>query len=684
MLKDIEKDTVDFIDNYDATRKEPVVLPSPLPQLLLNGALGIAVGMATSIPPHNLSEVLDALIYLISHKEATTEDLFQFIKGPDFPTGGEIYDLKGIIESYSQGKGPILVRGKAEIVERKKDQFRIIISEIPFQVSKANLLEQMANLVSKKKIRGIKNIRDESDKEGLRIVIDLSQDASPQKILNQLYKFTDLQKTFYLNLIALVDGIQPRTLSLVDVLNYFIDHRRQVVRRRTQYDLDRAKERNHILEGLYKCLGNIDEVIRIIKNSDDRKEAEERLIKRFKLTSIQANAILETKLASLAKLERKKIEEELKETRRKIKELSEILKSPKKIDEVIKEEFKELKKEFKDERKTRVFPQKVESFSTKDLIPHEETIVTLTQGGYIKRMKPDTYRAQKRGGKGILGMRTVGEDLVCHLIFANTHDSLLFFTDGGKVFRTFVYEIPYGERTSRGKGIFNFLEIPPQEKILSVLPLSEKDKDLGIKYLLMVTKNGIIKKTALDEFKEVRRSGIIALSLKKGDLLRMVKKTRGNDEVILTTKKGMAIRFNEKEIRPMGRQASGVKAMRLKKDDEIIAMDVVSPLKSKSEKLSYLLVLTENGYGKRTPLSQYRVQKRGGSGIKTAKITSKTGEIVFAQVLETETEDIIVSSSKGNIIRTKIASVSVMGRMSQGVRIMKLEKDDKVASAITI
>jgi len=700
-LKDIEKNTVDFVDNYDGTRREPTVLPSPLPQLLLNGSLGIAVGMATNIPPHNLAEVSDTLIYLIDHQKATTEDLFKFIKGPDFPTGGEIFNQKEIIQAYSQGKGPILTRGKTEVVEQKSGKLQIVISEIPYQVQKSALVEQLANLVQEKKIDGVKDIRDESDKEGLRIVIDLQQEAIAQKILNRLYKFSDLQKTFHLNMLALVDGIQPRVLNLAELLNYYLLHRKEVVYRRVKYDLEKAKERVHILEGLNKCLGKIDEVIRVIKNSANREEAKNNLMKRFKLTEIQANAILETKLSALAKLERKKIEDELKEMLSKIKEWTFILKSPQKIKEVIKKELRDLKENFGDERRTKVHLQKVGEIAEEDLIPLEETIITITQGGYIKRLNPATYKIQKRGGKGILGMKTVGEDIVEHFLTAQTHDALLFFSDSGKVFRTPVYEIPEGTRVAKGRGLLNFLEISPQEKVLSLMPLGGANQGLS-KYLAIATKDGIIKKTALEEFENVRRSGLIAITLKKGDALRKVSKTTGEDEIILVTKKGQSIRFKEKEIRSMGRSAAGVKGIRLKKGDEVVGMDVIkaqsSKLKAQSSK-EYLLVVTENGYGKRTDLKEYRLQGRGGTGIKTAKVTPKTGNLVASKALTTralakgeneakaslpDEEDLIVISQRGQVIRTAISSIAVLSRPTQGVRIMRLEEGDKVASATCI
>jgi len=683
MLKDIEKNTVDFVDNFDGTRKEPAVLPSPLPQLLLNGSLGIAVGMATNIPTHNLSEVCDALIYLIDHPKAETEDLFKFIPGPDFPTGGIIYNQKEIIQAYSQGRGPIVTRGKAEVQEQEKTgRRRIVITEIPFQVQKSTLIEQFANLVQEKKIEGIKDIRDESDKEGLRIVLDLARDAYPQKILNRLYKFTDLQKTFHLNMLALVEGIQPRVLNLVEILNYFILHRKEVVIRRTKYELEKAKERAHILEGLHKCLSNIDAVIKTIKNSATRAEAEKNLIKRFRLTKIQANAILETKLSALAKLERKKIEDELKELKAKIKELTAILKSPQKVKEIIKKELKEIKENFGDERRTKVQVQKLGEIAEEDLIPQEETIITLTQGGYIKRINPRTYKIQKRGGKGILGMKTLQDDVVEHFLSAQTHDSLLFFTDSGKVFRTPVYEIPEGTRVARGRGLLNFLEISPEDKILCLRTLSKKDQDEGIKYLVMATKNGIIKKTPLEDFENIRRSGLIAITLKKGDEVKNVQKTTGQDEIILVTKKGQSIRFREKELRPMGRQASGIKGIRLKKGDEVVAIDVIPTKEAKGNE--YLLIITENGFGKRTDVKEYKVQGRGGSGIKTANVTSKTGGIVAAKVLSGEEEDLIVISQRGQVIRTKISQIAKLSRSTQGVRLMKLEPGDKVASATCI
>ena len=685
MLKDIEKNTVNFTDNFDGTRKEPTVLPSPVPQLLLNGSLGIAVGMATNIPTHNLTEVCEALIYLLDHPKAETEDLFKFIQGPDFPTGGIIYDQKEILQAYSQGKGPILTRGKAEVQEHEKTgKRRIIITEIPFQVQKSTLIEQFANLVQEKKIDGIKDIRDESDKEGMRIVIDLAKDAYPQKILNRLYKFTDLQKTFHLNMLALVDGLQPRVLNLVEVLDYFLCHRIDVVTNRTKYELEKAKERAHILEGLHKCLAHIDEVIRIIKNSTNREDAEKNLMKRFKLTKIQANAILETKLAALAKLERKKIEDELKELMLKIKELMSILKSPERIKGIIKKEIEEVKKNFGDERKTKVNVQGLGEIAEEDLIPQEETIITLTQGGYIKRINPKTYKIQNRGGKGICGMKTMQDDVVEHFVSAQTHDSLLFFTDSGKVFRTPVYEIPEGQRVARGRGVLNFLEMSPEDKVLCLRTLSKEDKEKGAKYLVMATKNGIIKKTLLEDFENIRRSGLIALTMRKGDSLCNVQKTTGQDDIILVTKQGQSIRFKEKDLRPMGRTAAGIRGIRLKKGDEVVALDVIPGNLKEAKGETNLLVVSLNGFGKRTNVKEYKVQGRGGSGIKTANITQKTGPLVAAKLLAGEEEDLIVISTKGQVIRSKISQIAKLNRSTQGVRLMRLDAGDKVASTTCI
>lgn len=686
LLKDIDKDTVNFMDNYDGTRREPTVLPSPLPQLLLNGSLGIAVGMATNIPPHNLTELIDAIGYLLDHEKAETPDLFQFIQGPDFPTGGIIYDQKEIISAYSQGKGSIVMRGKADIVEKKDGSEQITITEIPYQVLKSSLVEEMANLVSDKKVEGIRDIKDLSDREGMCIVIDIKKGYQGERVLNRLYQFTNLQKTFHLNLLALVDGIQPEILSISDVLKYFIKHRTEVVIRRTKFDLEKAKDRAHILEGLMIALKNIDAIITLIKKSADREEAKQNLIKKFELTERQAVAILEMKLQTLAGLERKKIEDELKEIMELIKELTLILKSPEKLKGLMKKELQELKEKFGDKRRTKVVKGKLGEMTEIDLVPLEETIVTLTTGGYIKRINPATYKIQKRGGKGIMGMKTMQDDIVEHFLSASTHDNLLFFTDSGKVFQTPVYEIPEGTRVARGRGIANFLETSTEEKVLSLIPMTkaQTDAEKTEKFLVMVTKNGRIKKTSIEEFENVRKSGIISIKLEKGDSLKKVVKTTGQDDIILATKNGIAIRFKEKDIRPMGRAAAGVKGIRIKKGDEVIGMDVIGEETDKDGKKvkQFLLVVMENGYGKRTEISQYKTQGRGGSGIKTANITGKTGGIVLSYILNdsSDDEDLIVISQKGQVIRTETKSISLLGRATQGVRIMKLDAGDKVAS----
>jgi len=677
MLQDISKDTVDFVENYDASRKEPIVLPSPLPQLLLNGSLGIAVGMATSIPPHNLGELCDACIHLLDKPHSTTEELFQFVKGPDFPTGGMIYNQKEIISGYSQGKGPVLIRGKADIEEQKNNTWNIIITEIPYQVNKATLVGQIAKLIQEKKIVGVKDARDESDRDGIRIVLELKKGAFPQKILNRIYKSTDLQKKFHLNMLALVDGIQPKILSLPEALNYYLKHREVVVLRRSKYELQKAKDRAHILEGLKKCLNKIDKVIETIKKSKDREDAKKNLKTKFKLTDVQAEAILETKLSALAKLARKQIEDELKQLEIQIKELEGIIKSKAKIKNIIKKELKEVKETYSDERRTKVYVKKIDDISEEDLVQEEEALITLTQKGYIKRVKSDTYKAQKRGGKGITGIKTQDDDYVEHFLIANTLDRLLFFTDSGKVFMMPAYEVPQGNRISKGRALVNFLEISQDEKVLAVLPLSKKDE--ATKYLVMATKHGIIKKTALEDYKNIRSSGLIAIKLKKGDSLKSVRKTSGKSEIILITKNAQSIRFKEKDIRPMQRNASGNKGIKIKKEDELIGMDIIEEEQTKN----YLLVITENGYGKKTKLSNYKLQSRAGSGIKTANITSRTGNIAKAIIINGD-EDLIIISQKGIVIRTQVKSVSTLGRATQGVRAMKLAKGDKVKSLIKL
>lgn len=677
LLKDIDKGTVEWVDNYDATRKEPTVLPSPLPNLLLNGSTGIAVGMATNIPPHNLKEVCEALIYLIENPKAETEDLFQYIKGPDFPTRGIIYNKKDILSAYSQGKGSFLMRGKVDIVEKEKGH-QLVITELPYQADKSVFVTQLANLVQLKKIEGVKDIRDESDKEGMRVAIDLQKGVVPRKILNGLYKHTDLQKMYHLNMLALVNGIEPRVLSLKDVLESYLIHKQDVVVRRTKFDLEKAKERAHILEGIAKALDKIDAVIETIRKSKDKEEAKLNLVKKFKLTPIQAEAILEIKLHQLAKLEKQEVEEELARKLKEIKELMKILESKAEQKKVMKKEIEEEMATHGDERKTVVMAHSPEAISEEDLIPLEDTIVTLTSGGYIKRINPSEYKKQNRGGQGMVGMKTMEDDSVYHFFAAKTHDSLFFFTDSGKVFQTKVYEVPEGQRANRGRGLMNFLEISSQDKVLSVLPMSKEDKENKVKYLIMVTKNGVVKKTPLKDFENVRRGGLIAIKLKPGDALCSVEKICDGDEMILATKGGQSICFSEKDIRPMGRPAAGIRGIRLKKGDEVIGMEVAA--KDKGRDKEFLLVLTENGFGKRTPVKEYKCQGRGGSGVKTAKITAKTGQLAKVEIITSE-EDLIVISQKGQVIRTKISSIPKLGRDTQGVRIMKMKPGDKVASA---
>jgi DNA gyrase subunit A len=679
MLVDIGKETVNWADNYDGTRKEPMVLPAKLPQLLLNGSMGIAVGMATNIPPHNLGELVEATIYLIDHPKATVKDLFQFIKGPDFPTGGEIYDRKGMIQTYSAGRGPIVNRAKAEIVEEKAGKYQIIIIEMTYGVNKANLLTKIVDLVKDKKIQGIKDIRDESDKEGVRIAIDLKGDANPQKLLNRLYKLTDLQKTFHMNMLALVNGIQPQVLSLVGVLEEYIKHRQEVVARRTKYELKQAKERAHILEGLSKALDHIDAVIATIKKSPTREEARKNLIKKFKLSDRQATAILEMRLQTLAGLEQKKIKDELKEKKKLIKELETLLKSPKKILGIIKKELRELKEKYADGRKTKVYSRALGQLTEEDLIPQEECVIILTQGGYIKRVNPQDYKAQKRGGKGILGITPREEDAVGWFLSASTHDNLLFFTDQGRVFQAKAYEIPEAHRIARGRAIVNILQLGSQEQITAVLKV-EKNQDA--KYLVMSTENGIIKRTKLEDFANVRRNGLIVISLKKEDKLKWAKITSGEDEILLITVQGQSIRFKESDVRPMSRAAAGVKGINLKGNDKLVRMDVIS--KKEEKKGQKVLIITENGFGKKTDLKNYKRQKRSGFGIKTAKLTSKTGNIVASQVLKPDQEDLIAISKKGQVIKTKLKSIATLSRATQGVKIMKMNRGDKVVSIACI
>lgn len=680
LLVDIEKETVDWRDNFDATEKEPVVLPGKLPNVLLNGTLGIAVGMATDLPPHNLTEVADATVHLIENPNATIEDITDIIKGPDFPTGGIIYDIAAIKNAYATGRGGIVVRGKTDIEETKTGAFRIVITEVPYRVNKATLLERMADLVRDKKLEGIKDIRDESDKDGVRIVVELKKEALANKILNQLFSYTQLQDTYHLNMTSLVDGIEPHVLNLKTMLEEFIKHRQTIVRRRTEYDLRKAKERAHILEGLKIALDHIDEIINTIRKSPTKEEAHANLMKKFKLSELQATAILEIRLQTLAGLERKKIEDELAEKRKLIAKLEDILAHPKKILGIVKDETIEMRDKYGDERRTQVIKHAVGTFAAEDLIPENQMIVTITKSGYVKRLLPDTYKQQSRGGKGVIGQSLKEEDVVEKLISANTHDDILFFTNKGRVFQTKVYELPEGSRTSKGQALVNFLQLGGGETTTAVLILSKKDE---AKFLVMATKKGLIKKVAREEFAKVRRSGMIAIGIKDGDELKWVETTAGDDQVMLSTENGQAIRFNEKDVRPMGRTAAGVTGMRVKKDDNIISMDVIR--KDLDVKTQEVLVITEFGLGKKTPLADYKIQKRSGSGIKTVKITPKTGKIVAMYILDAKEEhDLVIISRQGQTIRTALNAISTLGRATQGVRVMKLDSGDSVASATII
>jgi DNA gyrase subunit A len=641
--------------------------------------MGIAVGMATNIPPHNLKELSNAIVSLIDNPDISTEEMAELVQGPDFPTGGIIYNKDDILQAYATGKGGIVVRGKAEIEEMAGGKHRIVIYEVPYQVNKASLVEKIADLVKNKKIEGIRDLRDESDRDGVRVVVELKKDAYPKKILNSLYKQTQLQITFHVNMLALVDGIQPRVLSLKMILEEYIKHREEVVRRRTLYDLNKAKARAHILEGLMTALQNIDAVIKTIKSSQDKETAKNNLIKQFKLTEKQAVAILEMKLQNLANLERKKVEDELKEKKKLIKELEAILNSQEKIRELIKEEVQELSEKYGDERKTQVVAKAVGDFSVEDLVPNEETMVMMTRDGYIKRMPPATFKVQARGGKGVTGLTTKEQDSVEFMFSCLTHSDLLFFTTNGRVFQLKGYELPQASRTAKGTPIVNFLQLLSGEQITSILPL---DKLSNAKYLFLTTEQGMVKKVDINEFSNVRRSGLIAIKLRNGDRLIWAKPTGGDDHIQLMTANGQAIRFKEGDVRSMGRSAGGVTGVRLKKDDIVVGMGVIKTDKEKKKKYQ-VLSISEKGFGKRTNLNLYKTQARGGAGIKTAKVTDKTGKLVNAYVINAEKmkeKDLIVISEKGHVIRLPFASVSETSRDTQGVWLMRMkEKDDKVA-----
>lgn len=667
MLRDIEKETVDFVPNFDEEEYEPSVLPSKIPNLLVNGSNGIAVGMATSIPPHNLTEVIDAACYMIDHEDCTVEDLINIVKGPDFPTGAMILGKSGAKEAYRTGQGKVTVRSRTEIEETKRGRMQIVVTEIPFQVNKARLIEKMAMLVKDKKVDGISTIRDESSRHGMRIVIELKKDANPQITLNRLFKHTQLQDTYSMIMIALVDG-QPKILNLYEIINEFLKHQKDVMTRRTQYDLKKAEARAHILEGLRIALDNIDEIIKIIRSSYN--DAKGKLIERFALSDIQAQAILDMRLARLQGLEREKIDNEYNELMEKIAYYNSLLADEKLLMGVVKDEMNEIKEKYGDERRTEMVAA-IDEFDEEDLIEEENVAVTLTHLGYLKRIPADTYKTQKRGGKGIAGLTTRENDFVKDLIMTSTHDYLMFFTNFGKAHKIKAYEIPEATRTAKGTPAVNFLNLLQRERINAVIPIKNFDEE---KFLMGITKKGTIKKTALSQFDTNRKNGIIAVNLKDGDELIDIKQTSGNDDVIIVTKNGKSIRFNEKDVRPMGRAAGGVRAIKLEGDDEVVSMSLVN-------KDDELLVVTQNGFGKRTPVKEYKVQERGGKGILTydKKKFAKTGELIGAMTVEQD-DEILLINSDGIIIRIAAKDVSELGRATQGVKIMRVSEDANIIS----
>jgi DNA gyrase subunit A len=669
ILEDIDKETVDFRENYDARLQEPTVLPAKLPNLLLNGQLGIAVGMATNIPPHNLSELIDAEIHQIENPDATLDDLLEHVKGPDFPTGGVIYGKDSIRTAYATGRGGIVTRGIAEITENNKGRAQIIINEIPFGLNKENLVLKIADLVREKKIAGISDLRDETARGVVRIVLDLKKDAYPKKLLNQLYKLTPLQTSFHFNMMALVDGIQPRVLGLQDIIQEHIKHRQVVVRRRTEFELRKAQDRAHILEGLKIALDHIDEVIAVIRASQTTEEAAANLIKKFKLSDIQAKAILAMQLRALAGLERQKVENELAELRKLIATLEAILADEKKILKIIKDELLAIKEQYGDERRTKIIPQELGKMSDEDLVPDEQVAVTLTSANYIKRSPLAEYKRQGRGGKGKRGMVTREEDVIEHMVNASTHDFLLFFTDKGRVFRIKAYEVPATSLSAKGVAIVNLLQLQPEEKVSSVINISKTDKN---GHLFMCTTRGVVKKTPFEQYQNVRSTGLIAINLDDNDELKWVRMTTGDNEILISTSQGQAIRFHEKDVRPMGRVARGVRGIRLRANDVVIGMDVVTE--------GSIFVISKLGYGKRTKVDQFTPHARGGVGIRSAVVNKKTGDLVGVKSLVSDEVEVIIISNQGQTIRLGLKDIPALGRATQGVRIMRMNDGDSVAS----
>jgi len=679
LLADIEKETVDFRDNFDGTEKEPVVLPAALPNILLNGQMGIAVGMATNIPPHNLGEVVDATVALIENPEASLEDLMKHVKGPDFPTGAEVYGGAPMKQAYATGKGSVTIRAVANIEERKNGRFNIVITEVPYGMSKEGFIEKVRQLVLDKKLTHIADARDESARGKIRVVVELKKDAYPKKILNQLYKMTDLQTNFHYNVLALVNGIQPRIMGLKEILVEFIKHRQKVIRRRTEYDLRKAKERAHILEGLKIALDNIDEVIKTIRESYD--DADKRLMERFGLSEIQAAAILAMQLRRLQGLERDKIEAELQELMALIAKYEEILADEAKILNVVKEELLAMKEKYGDKRRSKIFNHELGKFSEEELIPEEESVILLTAENYIKRVSQTDFRRQNRGGKGKRGMTTKEEDVISQILTTNSHDYLYIFTSQGRMFKMKAYEVPQASLTAKGTAAVNLLNMHPDEKITEIIKYNEdnqqsddKSDDEADEYLFMATKNGTIKKTAMKNYANVRSNGLITIKLDPGDELKWVKPTTGKNDIIISTSAGQAIRFNEADVRAMGRSAMGVRGMRLRPKDEVVGMDIVTDPKQK------LIAVSANGYGKSTLVANFPTHKRGGVGIKVAAVTAKTGPIVAVHTLDPEASEVIMMSSNGQAIRVAVNDIPTLGRATQGVRIMRMADGDTVAS----
>jgi DNA gyrase subunit A len=676
ILMDIDKDTVPFVDTYDGSLQEPSVLPTRVPNLLLNGTLGIAVGMATNIPSHNLAELCDGVIALIDNPELTVDDLMTYIPGPDFPTYAEIYSAGGIKEAYSTGRGKFTIRSVAEIEERKGG-FRIIVSELPYQVNKAELVAKIAELVKDKKVEGITDIRDESNREGIRVIIELRANSYPKKVLNRLYELTPLQTNYHVNMLALVNDIEPRVLSLKEVLMEFIKHRQVVIRKRSEYELARAQERAHILQGLLTALDHIDEVVTIIRSSKNREEAREKLMTRFALSEIQSNAILDMRLSALVGLERQRLQDEYDEKMRIIAFLEDLLAHEEKILQVARDETQAIKDMYGQPRRTKIFSNDISGFSIEDLIPNEEVIISITKTNYIKRVQRDTYRSQGRGGKGVVGMSTKEEDEVAYLFSARTHDSIYFFTDLGKLYRTQVYEIQSSNRQAKGQSIVNLIQIGQDEKVTAVLTLS-KDKEKAPGYFIMGTQDGTIKKTEISAYANVRKNGIIAIKLSPDNKLKWVQPSDGKDVVLMVSAKAQGILFKEEDVRSTGRSAAGVRGMKLRPEDQVVAMDVLNQDELKN---ADVLVIFENGFGKRTPLSHFDIQNRGGLGIKAAAVTPRVGKVVYSSVVENDTGELLLISSKGTMLKIPMKSVKKLGRVTQGVTLMRLDSGDRVVSA---